>query len=149
MNKLFIMMLFVSIVSSAGEVPPEAVRTQNVHSICTTKTSTIRNVPIKLKKLVYAKAGVVYGDRTWCHRGYEVDHIISLWNGGSNDISNLQLQAYCTYEELAKDANGNPFYTGLYDAHNKDGIETTLHYDVCYGRTTPKEAQYKLYNWKN
>jgi len=140
---LLTLLLLTSIVHAA--VPTTAVRTTNVQDICTTKTSTIRNVSEATKKLVYKNAGVTYGDRTLCTLGYEVDHKISLTLGGSNDISNLQLQAYCTKAQLAPN-----FPVGvLYDARKKDLLENVLHRDICVGATTPLEAQEKIYNWKN
>ena len=66
-----------------------------------------------------------YNDRTRCREGYEVDHVISLQIGGSNDIENLFPQLYC----------------GKWNAHKKDLLEGRLHYLVCKGRLTLPEAQ--------
>ena len=146
MNK-FMLLLILSMSASATEnIPPKSsIRTQEVNDICTTKTSTIRNVPNSLKKEVYKRAGIAFGDRILCAKGYEVDHIISLQLGGTNDISNLQLQAYCTKDQLPP-----TFPKGvLYDARAKDSMETHLHTDICHGRITPEQAQIKIYNWKN
>ena len=128
-----------------AEVPASTIRTSNVQDICTTKTSTIRNVPVFVKKEVYKRAGVAYGDKTLCSKGYEVDHIISLQLGGSNYITNLQLQAYCTKSELSP----NFPKTVKYDARAKDAVETRLHTDICKGKITPTLAQEQIYNWKN
>ena len=48
-------------------------------------TTTVRNVPMKVRKQVFVEYGIPYAQ----HSGYEVDHLISLQLGGSNDISNL------------------------------------------------------------
>ena len=138
--------LSLSLLSTAyAGIPAAAVRTTDVKDICTTRTSTIRDVPEAVKKQVYRNANINYGDRTLCTNGYEVDHRISLTLGGTNDISNLQLQAYCTKEELAPN-----FPKGvLYDAHKKDILENVLHRDICVGATTPSQAQDQIYNWHN
>lgn len=142
--KSLIALLLISTFAHA-EIPTTAIRTTNVQDICTTKTSTIRNVSDATKKLVYKNSGIAYGDRTFCSLGYEVDHKISLTLGGTNDISNLQLQAYCTKDQLAPN-----FPTSvLYDARKKDVLENVLHRDICVGATTPQKAQETIYNWKN
>lgn len=131
-------------------IPPSAIRTSDINDICTTKTSTIRNVSVATKKLVYKKAGVPYGDTKMCSAGWEVDHHHPLLNGGSNDISNLQLQAYCNFFELTKKSNTNiPVYSGLYDARKKDALEVNLHSKICKGKISIKDAQNILWNWKN
>ena len=142
---ILILVLVSSIAYAAGPIPQASIRTQDVNDICTTQTSTIRNVSVATKKKVYKLAGVPYGDHALCAGGYEVDHRISLWLGGSNDISNLQLQAYCTKAQLAPN-----FPVGvLYDARAKDKVETQLHVAVCNHTITPAVAQAKIYNWKN
>ena len=145
---------FYSIANSVGSkpstIPSSAIRTTDIADICNTKTSTIRDVSIKTKKLVYKNANVTYGDRKMCSKGWEVDHIWSLENGGSNDISNLQLQSYCSFSELTKKPNTNiPFYSGLYDARKKDVIEDKLHSKICKSEISVKDAQEILWNWKN
>jgi len=140
---LLALLLLTSLVQAA--VPTAAIRTTDKISICTTKTSTIRNVPEAVKKQVYKNAGITYGDRTLCSVGYEVDHKVSLTLGGTNDISNLQLQAYCTKAQLAPN-----FPKGvLYDARAKDLAENVGHHDICSGKLTPSVMQEKIYNWKN
>lgn len=56
---------------------------------------------------------------------YEVDHLISLELGGSNDPRNLWPQHY-------SEPNG---------AHDKDKLEDELHRLVCSGKMTLTEAQ--------
>jgi hypothetical protein len=140
---LLAFLLVTSIVHAA--LPATAVRTTDIHDICTTKTSTIRDVSEATKKLVYKNAGITYGDRTLCSVGYEVDHKISLQLGGTNDISNLQLQAYCTKAQLAPKFPKSV----LYDARAKDLAENVGHRDICSGKATPFIVQERIYNWKN
>ena len=145
MNKLLLALLLASSVASAAGPVPASIRTQDVNEICTTKTGTIRNVSEATKQQVYRNAGIAYGDRTLCSLGYEVDHRISLELGGTNDISNLQLQAYCTKAQLAPNFPANV----LYDARAKDQAENQTHRDICSKAVTPAEAQAKIYNWHN
>jgi len=49
---------------------------------------TERNVPTSVKKEVFQRAGIPWSQR----HNYVVDHIVALENGGTNDISNLQIQ---------------------------------------------------------
>ena len=48
-------------------------------------SSTVRNVSVSLKETVYAE----YGIANHTKGEYEIDHLISLQLGGSNDITNL------------------------------------------------------------
>src|SRR5258708_3815779 len=57
-----------------------------VREICVAGySSTVRNVPESVKAQVFAE----YGITTHVAGEYEVDHLISLELGGSNDIANL------------------------------------------------------------
>jgi hypothetical protein len=88
-----------------------------------------RNVPPEEKRQVYALYGVhpavrtVNGKRvrTCC----EVDHLISLELGGSNDIKNLWPQPYLPRP----------------GARQKDVLENWLHQQVCAGRMPLAQAQ--------
>jgi hypothetical protein len=101
-------------------------------------SATVRDVPVTLKKKVYKKYNVVYGSNpSKCFAGpnksaWEVDHKISLSLGGSNDISNLQLQSYC----------------GARNALDKDKDELRLLKEVCTGKTNIIKAQEFLRTWK-
>jgi len=99
--------------------------------ICTPGyTQSVRNVPQSEKDQVYAE----YNITTHTPGQYEVDHLISLEIGGSNDIKNL-------WPEL---------YAGPYNAHIKDQIENFLHAQVCSGKMPLKEAQTEIAtNWKS
>ena len=93
-------------------------------------TSTIRNVPESEKFAVEAEYGIRPG-----HYGgsLEIDHIVSLELGGSNDIANL-------YPEKL---NAGPGY------RVKDRLENRLHAMVCAGAMTLRAAQVGIAtNWQ-
>ncbi len=96
--------------------------TKNVICSSTFRTSTIRNVPTSEKHAVEAEYGLTR--KSYGHT-LEIDHIVSLELGGSNDIANL-------YPELA---NANPGY------RVKDKLENRLHTMVCAGSITLRDAQ--------
>jgi len=94
------------------------------------RTGTIRNVPETEKFQVEKEYGLAPGHYG---RTLEIDHIVSLELGGSNDISNL-------YPEKA---NAHPGY------HVKDQLENTLHQMVCAGAITLRAAQRGIAsNWE-
>jgi hypothetical protein len=97
--------------------------------VCTPGYSkSVRNVTQKTKEQVYAS----YGVTTRLPGQYEVDHLISLELGGSNDISNL-------WPEID---NPRPGY------HEKDQVENYLHDQVCKGKMSLEEAQLQIaHNW--
>lgn len=91
--------------------------------------SSVRNVSQSEKDQVFAEYGIVQHPTG----AYEVDHLISLELGGSNDIKNLWPEPY----------------TGPDNAHEKDKIENYLHAQVCSGKMTLKQAQDGIAkNWK-
>ena len=94
------------------------------------RTSSIRNVPQSEKYAVEAEYGMaqrLYG------RTLEIDHIISLELGGSNDIANL-------FPEKASPAPGY---------HVKDKLENKLHSMVCSGQKSLRSAQREIAtNWQ-
>jgi hypothetical protein len=88
----------------------------------TFRTSTIRNVPDSEKHAVEIEYGMEpkpYG------RTMEIDHIVSLELGGSNDIANL----------FPEPGSGQASY------HAKDRLENKLHSLVCSGGMTLHAAQ--------
>jgi hypothetical protein len=108
---------------------PGAVLTTDVKIICTIGyTKTVRDVSTATKKKVFKEY-----DLPWStHSNYEVDHIISLELGGSNDISNLYPESY-----LIKDG-----------ARVKDVLENYLHKQVCNGSISITDAQKEISsNW--
>ncbi len=87
-----------------------------------------RNVPNSEKNQVYAE----YGIMTHTAGEYEVDHLISLELGGSNDIANL-------WPEPAEPRPG---------FHEKDKVENYLHKQVCDGAMSLADAQYQIaHDW--
>lgn len=89
---------------------------------------SVRNVPQSVKNKAYAE----YGIRQHRSGEYEVDHLVSLELGGSNDISNL-------WPEIATPKPG---------FHEKDKVENYLHSQVCKGAMTLKAAQIAIAtNW--
>jgi hypothetical protein len=100
-----------------------------VSQICTKGySSSVRNVSITTKNDVYAE----YGIYTHTTGQYEVDHLISLELGGSNDIANLWPEA----------ANPTPGF------HEKDLVENYLHAMVCAGKISLPTAQDEIaHNW--
>lgn len=104
---------------------PGAVLTIDTKVICVSGyTKTVRNVSDTTKKKVFAEYSISYSD----HSNYEVDHIISLELGGSNDISNLYPESYVI------DNN----------ARVKDKFENYLHKQVCDGKLDIVEAQREI-----
>lgn len=87
-----------------------------------------RNVPESEKRAVYKE----YGIKQHKPGSYEIDHLISLELGGSNEITNLWPQPYF----------------GPVNAHIKDGLENTLHALVCKGKVSLPVAQHAIAtNW--
>lgn len=108
-----------------GAIFPDATKDQ----ICQSGYSSgVRNVPTSEKDQVYAE----YGITSRSPGEYEVDHLVSLELGGSNDIANL-------WPELA---NPTPGF------HQKDGVENYLHAQVCSGALPLADAQREIAtNW--
>lgn len=91
-------------------------------------SSGVRNVPTSEKSQVYAE----YSIPSHSPGEYEVDHLVSLELGGSNDIANL-------WPELA---NPTPGF------HQKDGVENYLHTQLCSGALSLADAQREIAtNW--
>lgn len=89
---------------------------------------SVRNVPTSEKDQVYSE----YGIASHYAGEYEVDHLVSLELGGSNDISNLWPEA----------ASPTPGF------HQKDQVENYLHDKVCSGAISLQQAQIEIAtNW--
>jgi hypothetical protein len=84
-------------------------------------SASVRDVSESTKNAVYAE----YGITSHTTGQYEVDHLVSLELGGSNDIANLWPEA----------ANPTPGF------HQKDVIENELHNEVCNGTISLTTAQ--------
>jgi hypothetical protein len=87
------------------------------------RTGTVRNVPESLKHAVCAAYGVSPANCTG--KKVEIDHLISLEIGGSNDQKNLWPQPYAPQP----------------GAKEKDVLEDTLHRLVCAGKLALEDAQ--------
>lgn len=90
---------------------------------------SVRDVPQSEKDRVFAE----YGVSSHPPGSYEVDHLVSLELGGSNDLKNLWPEA----------ALPKPGF------HEKDSVENFLHSQVCSGKMALKQAQTAIAtNWK-
>jgi hypothetical protein len=88
-------------------------------------SASVRNVPLSRKDSVYS----LYNIKHHAKGEYEIDHLISLELGGSNEIKNLWPESYLTEP---------------WNAHKKDRLENRLHRLVCIGKISLKEAQYEI-----
>ena len=88
-------------------------------------SATVRDVPIKEKRAVYASYGITH----WKRGEYEVDHLISLSLGGSNSQKNLWPQSYLTEP---------------WNAHTKDQLELRLLELVRAGKVDLPTAQQEM-----
>ena len=129
MKKLLTLILFSCNIYANGPIHPIQSITPGVvdsnatiEKICTVGyTDTVRHVTKSTKKHVFE----IYGINPKQDR-YEIDHLISLELGGSNDIKNLWPQSYTTTP---------------YNAYKKDVLENKLHSMVCADKITLEEAQ--------
>lgn len=98
--------------------------------ICTSGyAGSVRNVPESEKSQAYA----AYGITKHAPGQYEVDHLVPLELGGSNDIANL-------WPEAASPRLG---------FHEKDILENALHSAVCAGKLPLQVAQAQIvHNWQ-
>ncbi len=104
---------------------PGAVRTTDAKAVCSLpSTKDVRHVTPAQKRQVYALYGVSPRPGVCC----EVDHLISLELGGSNDTANLWPEPY----------SPRP------GAHEKDVLENWLHRQVCSGRMPLAQAQQQI-----
>ena len=108
-----------------GAIFPDATKAD----VCRSGYSkSVRNVPQSEKNQVYAE----YSISSHGPGQYEVDHLVSLELGGSNDIANLWPEA----------ASPQPGF------HQKDAVENYLNSQVCSGAISLQEAQVEIAtNW--
>jgi hypothetical protein len=108
---------------------PGAVMNANTNQICQSGySSSVRDVPNSEKAQVY----VEYGLQSGTPGQYEVDHLVPLELGGSNDIANLWPES----------ASPRPGF------HEKDQLENYLHDQVCSGKMSLADAQRQIAsNW--
>lgn len=86
-------------------------------------TASVRHVTAAERRQVFAEyhLGKPSG-------AYEVDHLVSLELGGTNDLKNLWPEAYA----------------GAYGARTKDVLENRLHEMVCAGSLSLLDAQHDI-----
>jgi len=89
-------------------------------------SAQVRDVPASVRKQVFANYEIPFPQPL---RSTELDHMISLELGGSNDISNLWIEPSDSIV-----GKGRGF-------ESKDKIENYLHEQVCSGKMTIDEAQ--------
>ena len=92
-------LFLTSLIANADVLPnraltPGVARAVDVNTLCTTSTPLVRNVPQNVKDTAYTSYGLNGNDRTACPQGYEIDHLISLELGGSNDIKKEIIDSY-------------------------------------------------------
>lgn len=128
---MILALLLAATCTARGPLPdpkctPGATRVVALAEICRKGSSkAARNVSAATKRQViqaYGRAG------TGCGTACEVDHLISLELGGSNDPANLWPEVYAPVP----------------GAHQKDLVENWLHAEVCAGRRTLTEAQHDI-----
>lgn len=107
-------------------------------TICRTGyTARVRSVSEETKKALVA--GYLRADPEWpkCapisgKATCEIDHLISLELGGSNEPGNLWPEPYCPLSTAGKTCFG---------AREKDVVETSLHRRICRGELALDRAQ--------
>ena len=112
--------------------PGAVIVAATVAEICTPGYSkSVRHVTIEMKYEVYAEYGLAGNHTGYCDvdQGCEIDHLVSLELGGSNDETNLWPEPY----------------SGItWNAHVKDQLENRLHAVVCAGEMPLGEAQHEI-----
>ena len=98
---------------------PAFIREARVHG-----TKDGEKITDVVKAMVYTEYGII----SHVTGQYEIDHLVSIELGGSNDIRNLWPQPYA----------------GPWNAHQKDRLENELHRRVLAGKMALTEAQAKI-----
>jgi hypothetical protein len=98
---------------------PGAVETTDMAIVCGQSTQERRNVPASVHRQAFAEYGLAYPQAPGA---FEVDHLIPLELGGSNDISNLWPESAPGFRR-------------------KDKVENDLHRKVCEGQIPLERAQ--------
>ena len=89
----------------------------------------VRHVDVKTKDEVLKRYGITDSNS----KSYEIDHLVSLQLGGSNDIANL-------WPEAASPVPG---------FHEKDQVENLVHAKICKGELSLQEAAKQISaNWQ-
>jgi hypothetical protein len=132
--RVLLLLLALAAPALAGDLPDAALTpglanpalTRDVLCAKGFTTRNVRNVPAVEKREVYARYGIACGRA--CGKQYEVDHLIPLTIGGSNDVTNLWPQSY----------------RGEWSAHVKDRLENRLRHLVCSGMIELEKAQREI-----
>jgi hypothetical protein len=104
---------------------PGAIATTDTALICKKGYSkSVRHVTAGVKRQVYEVYATEPHDSTCC----EVDHLISLELGGSNQFQNLWPEPYLPHP----------------GSRDKDKVENWLHREVCAGRIPIEVAQREI-----
>lgn len=117
--------------------------------VCTPGWATDhRHVTEEMRAQVYAEYGYDYEHCQGPEQGVsylscEVDHLIPLELGGSNDLKNLWPQPFsCANRQLCAVYDPRP------GAGEKDQLENELHHMVCTGRISLADAEHCIAsNW--
>lgn len=124
--------------NSNGTLPdpaltPGSVRTTNLDEICNTPTSAVRDVSGSTKERVRRLYGMKNKRDLWCNtmEGCEIDHLIPLAVGGSNNVDNLWPQPY----------------EGEWNAYHKDHLEKRMRSLMCKRIVSVEDAQMAFRNW--
>jgi len=116
-----------AVLNDLGATPGD-VRTSDTRQLCAASfhTGTVRNVPESVKHAVCRAYGLAPAQCTG--QKVEIDHLISLELGGSNELKNLWPQPYAPRP----------------GAKEKDVVENWLHRQVCSGALTLGAAQLEI-----
>lgn len=136
MKKINLFLMFFLCFSSAVKADPLPILPNRIltygavdiestkEKICTTGyTKTIRNVSETTKKMIFKLYNIQKINNI-----FEVDHLISLELGGSNEIINLWPESYFTN----------------WNARDKDKIENRLRKLVCSNKISLEQAQFEI-----
>ena len=131
-NTIIFSLLFVNVAMADEPILPKLTLTPGMvdpdatnEKLCISGyTGTVRNVSEATKKKVFREYNISPKEDK-----FEVDHLISLEIGGSNDIRNLWPQSYDTTP---------------WNAHVKDKLENKLHKMICDGIITKEDAQKQI-----
>ena len=132
----YFLMVHLELVLAGSPINPDPIKTPgdvlttDPDVICVSGyTKQVRHVMKATKDQVYDAYGI---DHRYPGQ-YEVDHLISLELGGSNDIKNLWPES---------------FITQPLNAHVKDRLENTLHKLICTHQLSVQQAQQEIAtNW--
>jgi hypothetical protein len=131
-----IILLALCCVAYAGDLPDSSLTpgqadpTLTKEKLCskTFRTGSVRNVPQSVRTAAFKEYGITCpttGPKS-CAKLYELDHLIDLWNGGSNDLKNLWPQSRTNT---------------IWSAGVKDRLELRLHKVMCSGTMSLDDSQ--------